>query len=189
VKLNSLIGIAAAAAMLPAAALATTVVPSGPNQYLISYDNVGSDVDLGPLNLSEGPVGIGTAFAVPDVDGSLTFSIFGDPALLSAEGSLDVNIILGAGATETFTGSFDGNPLVFIPTDGDFVASFSTTFAGPDDVKVFFFDFAGFDSGDQFQVNVSGVSGVIPLPSSVFMLLAGLGGLGVISRRRKTAMA
>ena len=44
---------------------------------------------------------------------------------------------------------------------------------------------AGFDRGDQFQVNV----GVIPLPASLPLLFGALGALGYIARRRRTLAA
>jgi hypothetical protein len=39
-----------------------------------------------------------------------------------------------------------------------------------------------------FSFNIASEATVIPLPASVFMLLAALGGLGVVGRRRKAAM-
>ena len=44
-------------------------------------------------------------------------------------------------------------------------------------------------SGDQLQASFSSSTIAIPLPASVFMLLAALGGLGVLSRHRGAAAA
>jgi hypothetical protein len=172
---------AAALALAPAFASATTATSVG-NQTSIFYDNVHSGVVLGDFNLATEPVGITALFTAQDVAGSIEFGVFSNPAVYGAGGSLNVNIIAD---NESFSGLFDGVPLVFVPVGGDFVATFETTFAGALDVKSFVLNFSGFDQGDQFQVNVSSV---IPLPASVFLLLGALGGLGVISRHRKAAI-
>jgi hypothetical protein len=173
---------AAALALAPAVASATTVTTVG-NQTNIFYNNADSAVVLGDFNLATEPVGITALFTAQNVTGSIEFGVFSDPAADGAGGSLNVNIIAD---NESFSGVFDGVPLVFVPVGGDFVATFQTDFAGALDIKTFVLNFSGFDQGDQFQVNVSSV---IPLPASVFMLLGALSGLGVISRHRKTAIA
>lgn len=163
-------------------ASATTVTTVG-NQTHVFYNNTASAVDLGDFNLAVEPVAVTALFTEAHTDGSLVFGVFSDPAAFGASGSVDVNL---ATDSDTFSGSFDGVPLVFTKVDGDFVASFSTTFSGTSDIADFVLNFEDFDPGDEFQVNVHSVS-AIPLPASLPLFLAALGGLGYISRRRKLA--
>ena len=169
---------AAALALTPVAASATTVTTVG-SQTSIFYDNVDSNVALGDFNLALEPVAVNALFSAANVAGTLNFGVFSDPASFRAGGSIDINILTD---NEFFSGTFDGTPLDFVEVDGDFVATFSTTFASGADIRDFVLSFSGFDRGDQFQVNIAPEP--IPLPASVLMLLGALGGLGIVSRRR-----
>ncbi len=172
-KLRNLV-IAAAVAAVPLAASATTFDTVG-SQTFIRYDNTGSNVHLGNFDLAVEPVGVVALFAAPSTAGSLSFGVTSSGGL-PARGSIDVVIMNGV----TYSGMVDGTPLNFTNVDDDFVASFGTMFAEGSDVANFSFEFAGFEKGDQFQLNVA----AIPLPTSVLMLIGALGGLVFLGRRR-----
>jgi hypothetical protein len=170
--------VAAALFLAPAAAMSTTVTTIAPNQISVGYTSAGADLVLGPLDLATNPIAITALFGGSNIDGSLAFDVFSSTGAPGARGSVNINIVAD---NETFIGTFDGTPLNFVQVAGDYVASFQTAFSGPGDLASFFLDFSGFDPGDQFQVNVSAV----PLPWTLPLLLAGLGGLGLVARRKE----
>jgi hypothetical protein len=173
---------------MPMAASATTFIPVTTNQGFVAYDNVNSDVDLGSFNLAQGAVAVTALFADLDTSGSLTFGVFSDPLAAGASGSMDINLTREGGFPgfddETFQASFGGTPLVFQNIGGDLVATFSAPFSSISDIVQFDLSFAGFDPGDQFQVNVARVSAV-PLPATLPLFLVALGGFGFLAGRRK----
>ena len=169
------LAVATAMAMMPLAALATTVTTIG-NQTSIFYNNTDSDVVLGNFDLAVEPLGVSALFSEANTSGSLQFGVTSNGGL-PARGSIDINLVRD---NETFSGTFDGQVLTFEEMKGDFIAAFDTTFTDPSDVATFVLTFSGFDPGDQFQVNLA----AIPLPASLLMLLGALGGLAVLGRRR-----
>lgn len=181
-----ILAVAALLALAPFAATAATV-NTGPSGATISYDGaaVSNDIDLGDFNLSLGPISVSADFikllSTQPIDGSITFGVYSDPLAPGAEGSVDVNIITSNGGT--FEGTFGGAPLNFTPVGGDDVAEFSGSFGSTSDVIDFVLKFENFAGGDVIQLNVQ----AIPVPAALPLLLAGLGGFGLLRRRQKTA--
>ena len=185
---------AAAAAAIVAisgmAASATTIDRNDlENQVDIDYSSSDSAVTLDPFNLAVNPVDISASFDEDNLSGSLTFGMFSDPPAPGTIGHIQLNFTNEDGTAgvdnETFSGSFGGNALEFQEVIGGFAAEFDTSLLGTSagTATQFVLNFAGLDLGDQFHVNAARVA-PIPLPASLPLLLAALGGLGYLSRRR-----
>jgi hypothetical protein len=185
VKLKSLIGAGAAV-------LTATFLSAAPAQAaFISSD---SELDLvGNILFADFAAGGRVNF---EPQGALASRATGDFDAL-------VNTIFEAGADTTFTMvdildfanlgviyfnndiSFEGIEVVSFDNSANPVAGFRArgiVNATGFDPTPGFFSLSVQD--DKVEVSFSSTTTVIPLPASVFMLLAGLGGLGVVSRRR-----
>jgi hypothetical protein len=92
-----------------------------------------------------------------------------------------------AGGTTT---SLNGD--VVTTGQGDPAGFFLNTVIAPGGMADLVFEYGRvFESAGNnvvFDFNIAAKAAVIPLPASVLMLLAALGGLGVLGRRRKAAM-
>ena len=163
-----------------------TVDSNGANDIAMIFDTdnpTGNDSDLAaPFNdgaggtLSPGKVLIISEdgdSSDPDDErsgGKITFTFDSAINLLGFDALDDVTL--------TVTSTSGDSTTVNVASDNQF-ASVSTNFFNVTEVT---FDF-GDQSGAIDNLNVAAV----PLPASVLLMLAGLGGLGVASRRRKAA--
>lgn len=163
-----------------------TVDSNGQNDIAMIFDTdnpTGNDSDLAaPFNdgaggtLSPGKVLIISEdgdSSDPDDErsgGKITFTFDSAINLLGFDALDDVTL--------TVTSTSGDSTTVDVASDNQF-ASVSTNFFNVTEVT---FDF-GDQSGAIDNLNVAAV----PLPASVLLMLAGLGGLGVASRRRKAA--
>jgi hypothetical protein len=176
--MKTLIG-AAAIAALPIAAGAVTVTEG---------INFGGTYDV-PGNYAST-----VAFSNGDAGGSLTwtFQNTSDTAQAVTLASATIQQFLNfayftGGTTTSLNGSsqatgqgavdaFNLETVIGAGASADLVFTFGDVFETPGNDVVFDF-------------NVASEATVIPLPASVFMLLAALGGLGVLGRRRDAAKA
>ena len=179
-KLRALAG-AALIALAPIAASAATTVYDGrltgdENNYVVRFDadnDVNSaglfDLDLGDLSYQ--------AFFVQglsEVSGMISFMV--QTGLGGSGGSLNVNLT-GISLGDV-SGTFGGQAIQFVQVEEDLVAKLYTS-TSP---ATFELNFSGASAGDNIQLDLAAV----PIPAAGFLLLAGLGGLAAV-RRRKTA--
>ncbi|MEO0485738.1 MAG: VPLPA-CTERM sorting domain-containing protein [Pseudomonadota bacterium] len=120
-----------------------------------------------------------------------------------------ITAIMNVASPDTFTFRTFNDDGVFVLVDGDLVindptyhpeAQFSgqkALQAGAHSIEIFFFENGGeaslefsiADSSGNFSLDGGGIVSPVPLPSSVLMLAAGLGGLAAMRRRKAKAAA
>jgi hypothetical protein len=117
--------------------------------------------------------------------GSVSISTYVDP--FNSTGIGNANLLVGAGGGATsVTGTWGSTVLVFALVGSSWVADVSTIFTteGLAGAKILKINFVG-ATNDQISISLSAV----PIPGAALLLLSGLGGLGLLSRRRKPVTA
>jgi hypothetical protein len=185
VRLKKLIGVAAIAAALPIAAGAATVTEGidfggtydVPGNYssVVMFEN-GEDGGTLTWNFrNTSAVAQAVTIASATVEQFLDFAYFTNGTTTSLNGDVEtteqgmpegffLDTVIAPGSIATLAFQYG----TVFETDG------TNGQGGGNDVV--------------FDFNIASSSTVIPLPASVFMLLAALGGIGVLGRRRKAAM-
>lgn len=188
-KLKALIGAAAIAAALPAAASAAVLgqldISGVINNATTTFSPTGG-VDFAQPMLGTAEIATGIFADIITVNEFLLGG--GDPTTFDL---FDINFAdapetIYAGGGFSFIASsffgFDNETL----TDDDRGFSARGTVFGPSGLRLPG-TFAFSTQGIQAQVSFSSTTTAVPLPASVLMLLGALGGLGVLSRRRQVA--
>lgn len=173
--------IALSGAVVAAVPAQAAFINPATNIFTGNFDN-GVISDLGALNLRDGPISVNGAIAGTNVGAGVTFDVFADPLLLGSTGAVQLLLNISGSGFNIVNASYDGVDLVFATTSAGMEALFASSFADTSDFDTFFLEFANGATPDNVQISITSV---IPLPASVFMLLAALGGLGWVSRRRR----
>lgn len=150
--------------------------------------------------IADGGFGIscGASGACVDLDGSTTDSGFLSSTVLNFVAGINYtfNAVLSGNqrgfGPDTGVFGITGGVLVLEYTLGDSAAfqdfNFEFTVAADTTGSVFFLDLGNDNVGPVLDsVSVTADIAPIPLPASALMLIAGLGGLGVMRRRKKAA--
>lgn len=139
--------------------------------------------DLGLLSTTIGKSGIEVSGSFDDIftfTTSSTNPVEGSFVGISGANDMTVEYRFGVGAVTPIWGAFTDPMKVTLNSDGDF--GYSQTVSGLQAGTKYWFNLKGTGSEAKYSVTLAPV----PEPETYAMLLAGLGLIGAIARRRKT---
>ena len=141
------------------------------------------NIDFGNLSAPASASNIAVSGSFDDIFSftATTSGALGSIVGLDIVGNLEAQYRFGVGATPTWS---NFSSLASVPSDDDGVFSFSQTVNGLQAGQKYWFEVKG--SGTQAKYTVS--LAPVPEPETYAMLLAGLGAVGVMVRRRKSSV-
>jgi hypothetical protein len=151
--------------------------------YTIAPDlNSGDDYILGfPVNIQNATE---TQFDfVVSGSGTLSIDLYVDPFINGGVGTADVRLGTRGSISGDYSAQWGNGPDVDL-TDGN-EKWISTSFAGsgPSNAQTLFFEWSGITVSRQTDAGVAPV----PLPAAGWLMIAGLGGLAAMRRRKRAA--